>query len=33
MDLLDWARQDLAAAVDAMADGSTPLYIAGHSFG
>jgi predicted alpha/beta hydrolase len=33
MDLLDWARQDLAAAVDAMADGATPLYITGHSFG
>ena len=33
MDLLDWARQDLAAAVDAMADDATPLYVVGHSFG
>lgn len=32
MDLLDWARQDLAAAVDCMA-GSEPLYIMGHSYG
>jgi len=33
MDLLDWARLDLAAAVDAMADGPAPLYVVGHSYG
>lgn len=33
MDLLDWGRQDLAAAVDAMADSVAPLYLVGHSFG
>lgn len=33
MDLLDWARQDLAAAVEAMAVDATPLFIVGHSFG
>ena len=33
MDLLDWARLDLAAAVEAMADNSLPLYIVGHSYG
>lgn len=33
MDLLDWARLDLAAAVDAMADGKVPLHVAGHSYG
>jgi predicted alpha/beta hydrolase len=33
MDLLDWARLDLAAAVDAMADASVPLYVVGHSYG
>lgn len=33
MELLDWARQDLAAAVDFMARGAAPLYVAGHSFG
>src|SRR5262245_22578014 len=33
MDLLDWARLDLAAAVEAMADGPVPLYIVGHSYG
>lgn len=33
MDLLDWARQDLAAAVDAMADDALPLYVVGHSYG
>ena len=32
MDLLDWARQDLAAAVDAMAQGDVPLYLVGHSY-
>ena len=31
MDLLDWARQDLAAAVDSMARGDVPLYLVGHS--
>lgn len=29
----DWGRLDLAAAVDAMSDGNTPLYMVGHSFG
>lgn len=33
MDLLDWARLDLAAAVDAMAGGEVPLYLVGHSYG
>lgn len=33
MDLLDWARLDLAAAIDAMADGAIPLYVVGHSYG
>lgn len=33
MDLLDWARLDLAAAVDAMAGGPVPLYVVGHSYG
>lgn len=33
MDLLDWARLDLAAAVDAMAGGEVPLYVVGHSYG
>lgn len=33
MDLLDWARLDLAAAIDAMADGAVPLYVVGHSYG
>ena len=33
MDLLDWARQDLAAAVDSMAEGDVPLYLVGHSYG
>lgn len=33
MNLLDWARQDLAAAVDAMADDAMPMFIVGHSFG
>ncbi|RMN53149.1 putative alpha/beta hydrolase protein [Pseudomonas amygdali pv. hibisci] len=33
MDLLDWGRLDLAAAVDAMADPQVPLFIVGHSFG
>lgn len=33
MDLLDWARQDLAAAVSAMADDVTPTFVVGHSFG
>ncbi|WP_412769417.1 alpha/beta fold hydrolase [Ralstonia pseudosolanacearum] len=32
-DFLDWARQDLAAAVDSMADGAVPLYVVGHSYG
>ncbi|WP_226664041.1 alpha/beta fold hydrolase [Microbulbifer aggregans] len=33
MNLLDWAKLDLAAAVEAMADESLPLYIVGHSYG
>lgn len=33
MDLLDWARLDLAAAVEAMAQGDVPLYVVGHSYG
>lgn len=33
MDLLDWARLDLAAAVEAMSGGSAPLYVVGHSYG
>ncbi|MES2130012.1 MAG: alpha/beta fold hydrolase [Pseudomonadota bacterium] len=33
MDYLDWARQDLAAAVDAMDVEGLPLYVVGHSFG
>ncbi len=34
MDYLDWARLDLAAAVDAMAvDADVPLFMIGHSFG
>ncbi|QRN99361.1 hypothetical protein JRI60_10220 [Archangium violaceum] len=30
---LDWARLDLAVAVDAMRDDATPLFLVGHSFG
>lgn len=33
MDLLDWGRQDLAAAIDLMDDGDGPLYLIGHSYG
>jgi predicted alpha/beta hydrolase len=33
MDYLDWAQQDLAAAVDAMSTEQTPLFMVGHSFG
>ncbi len=33
MRLLDWARQDLGAAVDAMASDTLPLFMVGHSFG
>lgn len=33
MDYLDWARLDLAAAVDTMADPAIPLFMVGHSFG
>lgn len=32
MNLLDWGRQDMAAAVDAMADGKVPLFVVGHSY-
>jgi predicted alpha/beta hydrolase len=33
MAYLDWAHQDLAAAVDAMTEDGTPLFMVGHSFG
>jgi len=33
MAYLDWAHQDLAAAVDLMAHESLPLFMVGHSFG
>jgi predicted alpha/beta hydrolase len=33
MDYLDWARLDLAAAVDACPDDGTPLFMVGHSYG
>ena len=33
MSYLDWGFRDLAAAVDFMDDGSTPVYWIGHSFG
>jgi predicted alpha/beta hydrolase len=33
MRYLDWARLDLAAAVESMAGGGLPLFIVGHSFG
>jgi predicted alpha/beta hydrolase len=33
MDYLDWARQDLAAAIDAMVGDDAPLYLVGHSYG
>lgn len=33
MRYLDWAHQDLAAAVDAMPDDGLPLFMVGHSFG
>jgi predicted alpha/beta hydrolase len=33
MDYLDWARLDLAAAVDHMAGGALPLFMVGHSYG
>lgn len=33
MSYLDWARLDLAAAVEAMADDTQPLYLVGHSYG
>jgi predicted alpha/beta hydrolase len=33
MDYLDWGRQDLAAAVDAMSAPGLPLYMIGHSYG
>ena len=33
MDLLDWGRLDLAAAVDGMAGDDVPLYLVGHSYG
>lgn len=33
MRYLDWARRDLAAAVDAMANDAVPLFMMGHSFG
>ncbi len=33
VDYLDWARQDLAAAIAAMPDDGLPLYLVGHSYG
>ena len=33
MNYLDWARQDLAAAIDAMHTSGLPLYVVGHSYG
>ena len=33
MDYLDWGRQDLAAAIDAMSTPALPLYVVGHSYG
>lgn len=33
MHYMDWARQDLSAAVDAMAGDTVPLFMIGHSFG
>jgi predicted alpha/beta hydrolase len=33
MEYLDWARLDIAAAVDAMASDARPLFMVGHSFG
>jgi predicted alpha/beta hydrolase len=33
MQYTDWGKLDLAAAVDAMADGPLPLYWVGHSYG
>lgn len=33
MDYLDWARQDLAAAVEAMSEPGIPLFMVGHSYG
>jgi len=33
MRYLDWAEQDLRAAVDAMASDTVPLFLVGHSFG
>ena len=33
MDLLDWAKLDLAAAVESMAGNDVPLFLAGHSYG
>ncbi len=33
MNYLDWAQQDLSAAVEAMRTDQTPLFMVGHSFG
>lgn len=33
MNFLDWARLDLAAVVDAVAEDGRPLYLVGHSYG
>ena len=33
MDYLDWGRQDLAAAVEAMSTPDLPLFMVGHSYG
>lgn len=33
VELLDWGRRDLAAAIDAMADEGAPVFVVGHSIG
>lgn len=33
MDLLDWGRRDLAAAVETMSGDDLPLFVIGHSYG
>ncbi|WP_165313998.1 alpha/beta hydrolase family protein [Vibrio ziniensis] len=33
MDLLDWGKKDLAAAIDYMSNDTAPVYVVGHSYG
>ncbi|XAW90619.1 alpha/beta fold hydrolase [Vibrio sp. CDRSL-10 TSBA] len=33
MDLLDWGKHDLAAAIDLMAQDDVPVFVIGHSYG